>query len=101
MFLRMQIYEHIEYDVKIKICAEYWNMLPRPNLACQEPDLREAADRRPGIPGKTSRDRDDKWIVQKAPLKFTNKTTEKFNHYLHNCQGVGRIPLLEIESELR
>ena len=32
------------FAIQIKICAEYWDMLPRPRLVCQEP----------GVPYKSS-----------------------------------------------
>ena len=40
--------------IQIKICAEYWNMLPKPKLVCQEPGLR-LIGLRPGVPDKSSR----------------------------------------------
>ena len=40
--------------IQIKICAGYWDMLPRPRLACQEPGLRPIG-RSPGVPDKSSR----------------------------------------------
>ena len=40
--------------IQIKICAEYWDMLPRPRLVCQEPGLRPIG-RSPGVPDKSSR----------------------------------------------
>ena len=42
------------YDIQIKICAEYRDMLPRPRLVCQEPGLRPIS-RSPGVPDKSSR----------------------------------------------
>ena len=42
------------YDTQIKICAEYWDMLPRPRLVCQEPGLRPI-DWSPGVADKSSR----------------------------------------------
>ena len=42
------------YDIQIKICAEYRDMLPRPRLVCQEPGLRPIG-RSPGVPDKSSR----------------------------------------------
>ena len=42
------------YDIQIKICADYRDMLPRPRLICQEPGLRPIG-RSPGVPDKSSR----------------------------------------------
>ena len=42
------------WDIQIKICAEYRDMLPRPRLVCQEPGLRPIG-RSPGVPDKSSR----------------------------------------------
>ena len=42
------------YNIQIKICAEYRDMLPRPRLVCQEPGLRPIG-RSPGVPDKSSR----------------------------------------------
>ena len=42
------------YILQIKICAEYWDMLPRPRLVCQEPGLRPIG-RSPSVPDKSSR----------------------------------------------
>ena len=42
------------YIIQIKICAEYWDMLPRPRLVCQEPGLRPTG-RRPSVFDKSSR----------------------------------------------
>ena len=42
------------FDIQIKICAEYRDMLPRPRLVCQEPGLRPIG-RSPGVPDKSSR----------------------------------------------
>ena len=43
-----------DYNIQIKICAEYRDMLPRPRLVCQEPGLRPIG-RSPGVPDKSSR----------------------------------------------
>ena len=43
-----------DYAIQIKICAEYWDMLPRPTLVCQQPGLRPIG-RSPGVPDKSSR----------------------------------------------
>ena len=51
------VYEDISllfYNIQIKICAEYRDMLPRPRLVCQEPGLRQIG-RSPGVPDKSSR----------------------------------------------
>ena len=45
---------NLRHDIQIKICAEYWDMLPRPSLVCQEPGLRPLG-RSPGVPDKSSR----------------------------------------------
>ena len=45
---------HCIYIIQIKICAEYWDMLPRPRLVCQEPGLRSIG-RSPGVPDQSSR----------------------------------------------
>ena len=55
----IMIWYHIYHDIyiyiiQIKICAEYWGMLPRPRLVCQEPGLRPIS-RIPGVPDKSSR----------------------------------------------
>ena len=42
------------YVIQIKFCAEYWDMLPRPRLVCQEPGLRPIG-RSPGVPDKSNR----------------------------------------------
>ena len=42
------------YIIQIKICADYRDMLPRPRLVCQEPELRPIG-RSPGVPDKSSR----------------------------------------------
>ena len=42
------------FDIQIKICAEYRDMLPRPRLVCQKPALRPIG-RSPGVPDKSSR----------------------------------------------
>ena len=42
------------FDIQIKICAEYRDMLPRPRLVCQKPGLR-LIGRSPGVPDKSSR----------------------------------------------
>ena len=42
------------HNIQIKICAEYWDMLPRPRLVCQEPGLRPIC-RSPGVSDKSSR----------------------------------------------
>ena len=47
-------YIHIYFNIQIKICAEYRDMLPRPRLVCQEPGLRPIG-RSPGVPDKSSR----------------------------------------------
>ena len=44
----------LSFDIQIKICAEYRDMLPRPRLVCQEPGLRPIG-RSPGVPDKSSR----------------------------------------------
>ena len=41
------------YIIQIKIGVEYWDMLPRPKLVCQEPELR-LIGRSPGVPDKSS-----------------------------------------------
>ena len=41
------------FIIQIKICAEYWDMLPRPRLVCQEPGLRSIG-RSSGVPDKSS-----------------------------------------------
>ena len=46
-------FNNMSYDIQIKICAEYGDMLPRPRLVCQEPGLRPIG-RSPGIPDKSS-----------------------------------------------
>ena len=43
-----------DFNIQIKICAEYRDMLPRPRLVCQEPGLRPIG-RSPGVPDKSSR----------------------------------------------
>ena len=42
------------FNIQIKICAEYRDMLPRPRLICQEPGLRPIG-RSPGVLDKSSR----------------------------------------------
>ena len=41
------------FIIQIKICVEYWDMLPRPRLVCQEPGLRPIG-RSSGVPDKSS-----------------------------------------------
>ena len=47
-------YAIISLVIQIKICAEYWDTLPRPRLVCQEPGLWPIAWS-PGLPDKSSR----------------------------------------------
>ena len=50
----LYIWRVLAYNIQIKICAEYRDMLPRPRLVCQEPGLRPIG-RSPGVPDKSSR----------------------------------------------
>ena len=51
------------YVIQIKICAEYWDMLPRPRLVCQEPGLRPIG-RSPGVPDKSV------WFLRLIVFKY-------------------------------
>ena len=42
------------HTIQIKICAEYWDMLTRSRLVCQEPGLRPADRPKPRCPDKSS-----------------------------------------------
>ena len=57
------------YNIQIKICAEYRDMLPRPRLVCQEPGLRPIG-RSPGVPDKSSRRpwNHDRYCSAAAPI---------------------------------
>ena len=52
--IKKDLHQTLGPDIQIKICAEYWDMLPRPRLVFQEPGLRPIG-RSPGVPDKSSR----------------------------------------------
>ena len=52
--LFMPLFHPGAFDIQIKICAEYRDMLPRPRRVCQEPGLRPEGHSL-GLPDKSSR----------------------------------------------